>query len=167
MARPRSIPDDDIFAAIRTALARDGEKAVAFGPVAQMTGLAAPSLVQRYGSRDGMVRAALLDGWQKLAARTELVDDPHPHGLLKALTEPATLMTDPALMAVTLRDPALAQSAQEWRTQVETLLTLRMGGGAKGREAATLLFAAWMGQVQWLRAGGKGFRLKDAARRLT
>ena len=108
MARPRSIPDDDIFAAIRTALARDGEKAVAFGPVAQMTGLAAPSLVQRYGSRDGMVRAALLDGWQKLAARTELVDDPHPHGLLKALTEPATLMTDPALMAVTLRDPALA-----------------------------------------------------------
>lgn len=167
MARPRSIPDDDIFAAIRTTLARDGERAVAFGMVAQITGLAAPSLVQRYGTRDGMVRAALLDGWQKLAARTAELDDPQPHGLLKSLTAPATLMADPALMAVTLRDPALAQAAQDWRAQVETLLALRLGGGTKGREAAAVLFAAWMGQMQWLRAGGKGFRLKDAAKRIT
>ena len=33
-------------------------------------------------------------------------------------------------------------------------------------EAAAMLFAAWQGQMLWRAAGGKGFRLKDAAKRL-
>ena len=51
MARPRTIPDPEIFAAIRALLAQGGDKAVAFSSVARATGLAAPTLVQRYGSR--------------------------------------------------------------------------------------------------------------------
>ena len=52
-----------------------------------------------------------------------------------------------ALMAVTLRDTALAQAAQDWRAQVETLLALRLGGGTRGREAAVVLFAAPAGET--------------------
>ena len=48
----------------------------------------------------------------------------------------------------------------------ETALALRLGGGPQGREAATILFAAWQGQILWQTAGGKGFRLKDALKRL-
>lgn len=167
MARPRSIPDADIYAAIRALLARDGEKAIAFGTVARLTGLAAPSLVQRYGNRDGMIRAAVLDGWQELLTLTDASAEAQPQALLKALTEPATMMTDPALMAVTLRDASLRAAAETWRTRLESLLALRLGAGNKGQESAAMLFAAWQGQLLWLHAGGKGFRVKEAAKRLT
>ena len=167
MARPRSIPDADIYAAIRALLARDGEKAVAFGAVARLTGLAPPSLVQRYGTRDGMIRAAVLDGWQDLMARTTASEEAQPQALLKSLAEPAAAMTDPALMALTLRDATLREAAETWRRQLEATLSLRLGGGTKGPEAAAMLFAAWQGQLLWLHAGGKGFRVKDAAKRLT
>ncbi|OYU17112.1 MAG: transcriptional regulator [Rhodobacteraceae bacterium PARR1] len=167
MARPRSIPDTDIYAAIRALLARDGEKAVAFGTVARLTGLAAPSLVQRYANRDGMIRAALLDGWQDLLSRTTTTAESQPQALLKALAEPAAAMTRPALMALTLRDATLRAAAEAWRVQLESLLALRLGGGARGAESAAMLFAAWQGQLLWLQAGGKNFRIKEAAKRLT
>ncbi len=167
MARPRSIPDAEIFAAIRALLARDGEKAVAFGTVARLTGLAAPSLVQRYGNRDGMIRAALLDGWQDLQTRTAATAEVQPHALLKVMAEPAAVMTDPALMALTLRDATLRAAAEAWRAELESLLALRLGAGTKGAEAAAMLFAAWQGQLLWRHAGGKGFRVKEAAKRLT
>ena len=60
MSRTKTIPDLEIFAAIRRILARKGDKAVSFASVAQATGLAAATLVQRYASRDRMVKAALL-----------------------------------------------------------------------------------------------------------
>ena len=50
MSRPRLIPDAEIFAAILRQIAAAGEKSVAFSTIARATGLAAPSLVQRYGS---------------------------------------------------------------------------------------------------------------------
>ena len=87
MARPRTIPDAEIYATIRALVVRDGEKAVAFGPVARLTGLAPPSLVQRYGNRDGMIRAALLDGWQALHAQTTATAEAQPQALLKALAK--------------------------------------------------------------------------------
>jgi AcrR family transcriptional regulator len=167
MARPRTIPDVEIYATIRALVVRDGEKAVAFGPVARLTGLAPPSLVQRYGNRDGMIRAALLDGWQALHAQTTATAEAQPQALLKALAEPAAAMTDPALMALTLRDATLRAAAETWRADLESLLALRLGGGTKGQEAAAMLFATWQGQLLWLHAGGKGFRIKDAAKRLT
>jgi hypothetical protein len=174
MPRPRTIPDADIFAAIRQLLADGGDKAVAFGPVARATGLAAPTLVQRYGTRDGMIRAALMAAWDDLDTRTAAAEaeaGTGPKGavaLLKALggrgdsAEPV----DVALLAVDFRDAALRDRATAWRARVEGALALRLGGGAKGQAAAAMLFAAWQGQALWALAGGKTFRLKDAAKRL-
>lgn len=171
MARPRTIPDAEIFAAIRRLL-RQGDKAVSFSAVAQATGLAAPSLVQRYGSRDGMVRAALLDGWNLLDAATALAEIEAPltqkgaQGLLKALgsvAEPADL----ALLAADFRDAVLRDRAVLWRARVEAALALRLGGGSAGGDRAAMLFALWQGQQLWQIAGGKGFRLKDAVKQLS
>lgn len=167
MARPRTVPDAEIYAAIRRMLAAEGEKAVAFGTVSKAIGLAPPTLVQRYVNREGMIRAALLAGWQDLLATTEalIAAEMAAHGLLKSLATPARAMTDPVLMAITLRDPDLREAAAAWRERVEGALAQRLGGAGKSAEAA-ILFAAWQGQVLWLDGGGKGFRLKDAARRL-
>ena len=172
MSRSRIIPDAEVFTAIRALLAAGGEKAVAFSTVARTTGLAAPTLVQRYGSRDGMLRAALMAAWDALDAATAAAEAEAPLsakgalGLLKALGAEASEPSDITLLAADFRDPLLRARAGAWRARVEAALATRLGGGAKGREAAGLLFAVWQGQVLWQAAGEKTFRLKDAVKRL-
>ncbi len=173
MGRSRTIPDTDVYAVICQLLAEGGEKAVAFSSVARATGLAAPTLVQRYGTRDAMLRAALLAAWDDLDARTADLAATTPISakgaaqVLKALWGDDGAVVDLALLAADFRDPDLRQRGLQWRTTVEGALAARLGGGAKGREAASILFAAWQGQALWSRAGGRGFKLKDAIRRLS
>lgn len=173
MPRPRTISDANVFAAIRQTLAAGGDKAVTFASVARATGLAAPTLVQRYGARDAMVRAALLaawDGLQDVTARAEAgaaMTAKGAQAILKALTAEASDIADMSRLAADFRDPALRRRATDWRRQVETALSARLGDGAKGREAAAMLFALWQGQLLWQTAGDKGFRLKDAVKRIS
>jgi AcrR family transcriptional regulator len=166
MPRTRTIPDTQVLSAVRQLLAEGGEKAVSFSTVAAATGLAPPTLVQRYGSRDGMVKAARLAAWEDLSQRTAAAIDATagkaPQGLLKAIGPVGAVD-----LAADLRDPDLAQRAAAWRATVEAALALRLGSGHKAREAAALIFAAWQGQALWAATGDSGFRLKDAVKRLT
>ena len=166
MPRTRSVPDATVFTAIQRLLDEGGDKAVSFGSVGKLTGLAPPTLVQRYGSRDSMVRAARHAAWDALELRTgEAIagtSDKGPQGLLKAI---GPINTEG--LAADLRDPDLATRATVWRKGVETALALRLGSGQKAKESAALLFAAWQGQALWSGAGEPGFRLKDAVKRLT
>ncbi len=152
--------------ALQQLLADGGDRAVSFASVAAATGLAPPTLVQRYGSRDGMVRAARDAAWARLEAATTAAivqtGAKGPQALFKALGT-----VDAADLVADARDPDLAQRAAVWRATVESALALRLGSGQKGRETAALLFAAWQGQLLWSRAGQPGFKLKDAVRRLT
>lgn len=165
MARKRSIPDETVFAAVHRLLGEGGDRAVSFGTIAAATGLAPPTLAQRYKTRDGMVRAARLAAWDALDAVTAkaVVEtaDKGPQGLLKAIGP-----LDAGLVAADLQDPDLCQRAVGWRAGVEAALALRIGPGQKGREAAAVLFAAWQGQSLWAAAGNSAFRLKDAVKRL-
>jgi AcrR family transcriptional regulator len=166
MPRNRTIPDTQIFTTIQGLLDQGGDKAVSFAGVAAATGLAPPTLVQRYGSRDGMVLAARGFAWEDLEARTAeaiaSTADKGPQSLLKAIGA-----VDAAALATDLRHPDLAQRAAVWRATVEGALALRMGSGQKAKEAAALLFAAWQGQALWTPTGDSAFKLKDAAKRLT
>lgn len=166
MPRTRSVPDDLVFAAVQRQLDHGGDKAVSFGSIAAITGLAPPTLVQRYQSRDGMVRAARAAFWDGLDRRTaEAIAgtaDKGPQGLLKAIGP-----VDARSIAADLRDPGLAARAAGWRAAVEAALAQRLGAGPKARESAALLFAAWQGQALWSAAGDPAFRLKDAVKRLT
>ena len=171
MSRTRSIPDAEIFATVRALLASGGEKAVAFSAVARATGLAAPTLVQRYGARDAMLRAALLAAWDELEATTAKAETDAPLSVKGALALLKSLADDSesgdiTLLAADFRDPVLRVRAAAWRARVELALAARLGGGAKGREAAGLMFAVWQGQSLWQAAGDKTFRLKDAIKRL-
>jgi AcrR family transcriptional regulator len=166
MPRTRTISDDRVFLMIQKLLAQGGERAVSFASVAEASGLAPPTLVQRYGSRDGMVRAARLQAWARLEAATTAAiletEKKGPQTLLKALTS-----ADAADLVVDSRDPDLAQRAAAWRASVEAALSLRLGTGQKARESAAILFAAWQGQLLWARMGQPGLKLKDAVKRLT
>jgi hypothetical protein len=170
MGRTRTLPDAQVFVALRGLLERGGDKAVAFSSMAQATGLAAPTLAQRYGTRDAMVRAALMDGWDALdaaAARAAETTPVTPKGavqMLKSLTADDGGMI--ALLVSEFRDPALRDRALAWRAAVVAALALRLRGSGKGRDAAAVVFAAWQGQVMWQKAGGPGIRVKDAVKHL-
>lgn len=165
MPRPRTVPDARVFAEILALLAQGGDKAVSFASVAAATGLAPPTLVQRYGSRDAMVRAARSATWDAIETRTaaaiDATADKGPQGLLKAIGP-----VDVRALAGGLQDPELAQRAQAWRATVESALALRLGTGTRARESAVLAFAAWQGLSLWQPEGGS-VRLKDLVKRLT
>ena len=169
MARPRTLPDSEVFAVILQMIAADGEKAVAFAAVARGSGLAGASLVQRYGSLAQMVEQALHWGWDQLEALATAVEaelavlDKGPQALLRALTDRGNTLPMTALLAASLRSPRLRIRATNWRGRVEAMLAARL----HDHERAAMLFAAWQGQVLWEGAGDKGFRLKDALKRLS
>lgn len=161
MSRPRTIPDSDVFAAILRLIAEEGEKAVAFSSVARATGLSAPSLVQRYGALPQMIHAALLHEWTRIEATTVTAmaeAAKGPQAMLKALTNPPS----PAMLAASLRDAALRDRARAWRQRVEAALA-----GRGDKDAAAMLFAAWQGQALWDGISDKGFKMKDAIKRLS
>lgn len=163
MPRTRTLPDTEIFALVLAALRREGDKAVSFGNLSRASGLAPATLAQRFGSVEGMVRAAVTAEWDRLCAAVDqapMEEGKGVQGFLKALPG-----ADAALLAVTLRDSALRPRAEDWRARVETAIAARRGG--KGREAAALMFAAWHGRHLWEEAGGeRAFRLSDLVKKL-
>ena len=172
MGRTRTIPDEQIFDAIRALMVRGGDKAVAFSSVGRAIGLAPATLVQRYGSRERMVRSALLAAWDELDRRTAKVIADAPltakgaAQMLKALSASDVDEPDLALLAADFRDRATRERALVWRRGVETALAVRLGGGGRGQKAAAMLFAAWQGQMLWDGGGEKSFKIKDAVKRL-
>lgn len=180
MARPRTLPDSEVFTAILRMIAAEGEKAVAFSAVARATGLAGASLVQRYGPLPQMVEAALTWAWDELdamvlAAEAEVAaaettsgkaghkgSQKGPQALLKLLGDKGSALPMAALLAASLRHAALRHRAADWRIRVETALAARL----RDPEAAAMIFAAWQGQAVWDSAGDKGFRLKDLLKKL-
>lgn len=162
MARPKLQDDNKIFAHLMEALAESGEKALTFGAISHRCGLAPATLSQRFGSVEGMIRAAGCAEWTRLSVALQQAEDDAlasakgAQALLKHLPVPTA-----QLLALSLRDVELTKAAEAWRAAVEAALAKRRGGGAKGREAAALIFAAWQGRTLWEMAGGKSFRLSD------
>ena len=173
MSRTRQISDPTIFAIVRALLAADGPRGVTFATVAKKSGLSGPSLVQRYINRDGMLRAALLAGWDDLDALTNAAIAKAPASakgitaLLKALSPDDLAMpaSDLSVLAADFNDPVLRARAAGWRTRLVEALAARLG--AKDREGAEMVFAAWQGRLMWAATGTEGFRLRDLHKRIT
>lgn len=167
MARIKHISDHDVLEKVLTVLFSDGEKSVTFAAIARLCGLAPSTLVQRYHSCPAMLEAALHMAWQQLEAKTTTAvlesNGKGVQSLLKALSGP---INTPALLNASLCHPAMILRAKTWRESVEDALAARMTVGAKATETAALIFAAWQGRLLWDAAGGKGFRLGEALKRL-
>ena len=164
MSRSRLISDASVFQAVRRLLAESGDKAVTFSAVAQATGLAAPTLVQRYSSVAAMIQAALSVFCDQLVAALDMAESTAPdtakgaQRLLKDLAESCPEVSEVNMFSTILRDPALRHRMTLWRQSLIAALAQRLD--ARG-EAAAILFAAWQGQMLWHPAGGQRFRLKD------
>lgn len=166
MARSKLIPDDVVFTVVLQILLDQGGKSVTFAAVSAATGLAPPTLVQRFGSCAQMVQAALVKSWDALDATVIAANAVTGKGLpalLKSLNSP---VNSAQLLGLSLADPALSERAKAWRCSVEAAIASRLAVNAKAAETAALIFAAWQGRLLWDAAGGKGFRLGEALKRL-
>ena len=159
MARMKTVPDADVFAALRHLMVTEGAAAASFRAIGRATGLAPATLVQRYGSANGMLVAALLDGWDRAEAALTLADDSSPAGEKGAAALLKALPPTPPFA----RQAVVLDRAEGWRRGVIRALTRRIGDP----QAATILFAAWQGRQLWEVAGQKGFSLRDLVKRLT
>ncbi|MDB5658834.1 MAG: TetR family transcriptional regulator [Cypionkella sp.] len=169
MARTRLISDHDVFKQVLSLLLQDGEKSVTFSAISAATGLAPPTLVQRYGSCAEMISTAIAQAWDELDALAEAAtlnattQSKGLPGLLKALTGS---IDAGALLTLSQRRPDLTARASAWRNQVEQAIAARLEVSAKAKDTAAMIFAAWQCRMLWSNAGGKGFRLGELIKRL-
>lgn len=159
MSRTRLRSDSELLTQIAGWIAREGPDRLTFARAAEVTGLAAATLVQRFSSRDRLLQACLLQMWDELEAATVLADraavmtqegavdlllslsgghegaDPEPgQGLL--------------LLREDIRDPVLRARATRWHDQLLAALTRRLGND-QPELVARLLCNQWQGAIIW------------------
>lgn len=171
MSRTKLVSDSallfDIWLLLRTA----GLDAPSFRTVAAAVGHSAPTLVQRFGTRDAMLEKALLVAWDRLdAATTTAIGESMNSGkgaqaLLKALSVAEDTCR---LLTLSQNFAPPHDRAKAWRATVESALAKRLGGsGLQARETGARLFSLWQGRMVWQDSGGKTFRLGEAIKDLT
>jgi AcrR family transcriptional regulator len=123
VARPRTITDERILAAAGAVISRLGP-AFTLADVAGEAGVAAGTLVHRFGSRHGllvaMTGAAIGSIRQEMRTAAAGVDDPVA-AIVRALTEPHAALDDPGTAANNLAQLAADLADDELRGLVAEL----------------------------------------------
>ncbi|WP_262029193.1 TetR/AcrR family transcriptional regulator [Microvirga sp. Mcv34] len=160
MARPKTIPDEQVLDALLDALMESGPDALSFARAAKACGLSPATLVQRYGAREAMVQAILLRAWDRLDAATEAADAveaPTPEGainLLLRLMPPETAERDASngllLLREDLRDPLLRRRGAAWGHRLAEALGRRLARDpAQGERLGWQMASLWQGAHTW------------------
>jgi AcrR family transcriptional regulator len=160
MGRRRAIPDASVLRAVLGLIRRVGPDGVTFALAAAETGLSGASLVQRFGSKAGLVRAALLCAWDDLDRRTAALDretGPTPAGavdLLVALSAEHGLgesyADDLLLLREDMRDPELRARGAAWGEALARALGRRLDPtGTRSATLGRLMASQWQGALLW------------------
>ena len=116
MPRKRTISDEALLDAALVLVRADGPDSLTFAALAASSGLAAPTIVQRFGTKRALLRAALSSAWDKLDADTAAADEGAPMGtagvveLLVALSgqyDPEDYADQLLILREDRRDPTL------------------------------------------------------------
>ena len=172
MARPKRISDADILMQAVTLWAEGGDKALSFGNLARVSGLAAATLAQRYGDVDGLRTATLMQGWDMALACLVRCEAAMPANgrnavaFLKALAQELPAVPVSLLLASSGANKDLLHRASLWRQAVESALRPRIEAPlGQLPEAVAMLFAAWQGRMAWAQTEGEDFRLRSLLKR--
>jgi len=160
MARPKTIPDEQVFDALFEALMEGGPDGLTFARAATASGLSPATLVQRYGAREAMVQAVLLRAWDRLDAQTEAADAEEaltPEGaidLLLRLMPPETADRDAGngllLLREDIRNPVLRSRGAAWGHRLADALGRRLSTDpAQGKRLGWQMASLWQGAHTW------------------
>lgn len=159
MARKRTVSDKDLLAATFDVLHRLGPAGLTFAAVADATGLSPATLVQRFGSKQALLQAALMQAWDDLDARTRAADAdcaPTPQGaidLLLALSDHGDgdqFAEGFLVLHEDMREPALRARGQAWGEALSRALGRRLAADpARALQLGRLMASQWQGALIW------------------
>ena len=175
MPRNRTIPDDVVLSAALDIVHADGPAALSFGTLAERVGLAGSTLVQRFGSRAGLLQRALLQAWDHLDAETARADaaaGPGPAGVVDLLVDLSGEYTEQdfadqlLVLREDLRDPVLRARGEAWIDRLAGMIDRRLterAGDTSG--LGRLIVAHWQGALtvwSFTRPGPLSETVRDA-----
>jgi AcrR family transcriptional regulator len=157
MPRKRTLPDTDVLDAALGIVRSSGPDALTFAALASRVGLAGSTIVQRFGTRTGLLRSALLRAWDLLEEETDAAarSAAHgPRGVIQMLVQlsgqyDARDFADQLLvLREDVRDPVLRARGEAW---IATLIRavedrLRAASGAP-EGLGRLIVAQWQGTL--------------------
>jgi AcrR family transcriptional regulator len=158
MPRKRSVPDDVLLDAALTVVRSADPQSLTFAALAERSGLAASTIVQRFGTKAALLQAALLRAWDLLDAATAAAiaqARPGPDGVVEMLVRLTDQYTSDAadyadqllVLREDLRDPVLRERGRRWVGTLAAAVEQRLDpeGGAGG--LGTLVVAQWQGTL--------------------
>ncbi|MFS8047763.1 TetR/AcrR family transcriptional regulator [Rhizobium sp. BR 314] len=156
MPRHKTISDERLLDILVELIVETGPDGLTFARSAKACGLSPAALVQRYGDRETLVEAILMQAWEKLQAETAAADAeaaPTPEGavnLLMRLMPPETAEHDATdgllLLREDIRNPKLRARGAAWLSNLANALGRRLSDNPK--EANRLgweMVALWQG----------------------
>ena len=160
MSRQRTVSNEVILEAVGALLQQGGPAALTFASAAAASGLSPATLVQRYGSREAMLRAALLQMWDQLDRHTAELDaqnELNPEGAIALLVRLSTGYSaegDPgqglSLLREDFRDPVLRARGAAWGAALAAALGRRLTDDlAAAAILGGLMASQWQGAVLW------------------
>ena len=154
MPRTRVKTDADVLDAALVVVRELGPAALTFAALSARVGLAPSTLVQRFGTKAGLLQAALLRAWDLLDEETAVADErssidvPGAVDLLVRLSGTHERRDFPDQLLVLredLRDPVLRRRGTAWLATLERAIDRRMGSGTPGLGA--VLVTHWQGAL--------------------
>jgi AcrR family transcriptional regulator len=132
--RPRTVSDDEILAATARAMSRVPPTRFTLAEVAQEVGLAPATLVQRFGSKRGLLLALSAQSAAGMDASFDMVRQAHAlplEALLTAATEMARFSATPEELANSIAYLHIDLSDPEFHTHIlESSRAMQRGYGA-------------------------------------
>ena len=160
MPRPKTLPNEEVLDAALEIMRKDGPEDLTFAALSAACGLSASTLVQRFGTKSGLVRAALLQAWDRLDRLTaELAASTAktPAGAVALLAGLSgdyggieRYADDLLILREDLRDPLLRARGAAWRDLLSGALDERFAGIPAAPAGIGLMMAAqWQGSLLW------------------
>jgi AcrR family transcriptional regulator len=160
MGRNKTISDSTVLDRLLAALERETPDGLSFSKASQAVGLSGATLVQRFGTREGMIEAVLLHAWDRLDAITAQADMEapiSPDGAIQVLkqlnlgdAEEYALIDGLLLLREDLRNPKLRARGCAWGEYLARALGRRLTTDAALAERMGWQMATvWQGALIW------------------
>lgn len=157
MPRQRTVSDEALLDAALGIVHTSGPDALTFAALSPHAGLAASTIVQRFGTKAALLHAALARAWDRLDDDTATAIDrapAEPSGvidLLMALTgqyDAHDFADQLLVLREDLRDPILRERGEQWLATLTEAIERRLDpvpGGTAG--LGELILAQWQGTL--------------------
>ena len=160
MARSKTVADTAVLDATLVVISRQGPAGLTFALVGKEAGLSPATLVQRFGTRDALIHAALLLAWDRLddlTAEEDAIQSEDVDGAILLLEKlsptdgDATIYVDgPLLLRGDVGDPVLRARGAAWLDGLALALGRRLTSDPRARRPlGRMLACQWQGAQVW------------------